>query len=83
VVPLLLGPLARSSAESALKTGLQAFPGRPSQAKLHRTCMAVDGFCTDSARRGIEDHRMDALAIALGVVMFAILFGLIYAIDRI
>ncbi len=45
--------------------------------------MAADGFCTDSARRGIEDHRMDALAIALGVVMFAILFGLIYAIDRI
>jgi hypothetical protein len=26
---------------------------------------------------------MDALSIALGVVMFAILFGLIYAIDRV
>jgi len=26
---------------------------------------------------------MDALAIALGIAMFAILFGLIYAIDRI
>jgi hypothetical protein len=26
---------------------------------------------------------MDALAIALGVAMFAILFGLIYAIDRV
>jgi uncharacterized membrane protein YjjB (DUF3815 family) len=26
---------------------------------------------------------MDALAIALGIVMFAILFGLIYAIDRV
>jgi hypothetical protein len=26
---------------------------------------------------------MDALAILLGIVMFAILFGLIYAIDRV
>jgi hypothetical protein len=26
---------------------------------------------------------MDALAIALGIAMFAILFGLIYAIDRV
>jgi len=26
---------------------------------------------------------MDALSIALGVAMFAILFGLIYAIDRV
>jgi hypothetical protein len=27
--------------------------------------------------------RMDALSIALGLAMFAILFGLIYAIDRV
>ncbi len=26
---------------------------------------------------------MDALSIALGIAMFAILFGLIYAIDRV
>jgi hypothetical protein len=28
-------------------------------------------------------HGMDAISIALGIAMFAILFGLIYAIDRV
>jgi hypothetical protein len=77
-VPLLLGPLARSSAEALLRRTFRA-----SKADLHRICIAAKAFCTDSARAPIEDQRMDALAIALGVVMFALLFGLIYAIDRV
>jgi hypothetical protein len=32
---------------------------------------------------GSKIRCMDALAIALGIAMFAILFGLIYAIDRV
>lgn len=45
--------------------------------------MWSERFCTDRARIGTEDRGMDVLAIALGVAMFAILLGLIYAIDRV
>jgi hypothetical protein len=34
-------------------------------------------------RRGVHDRLMDFLALAMAVATFAILFALIYAIDRV
>ena len=50
---------------------------------LHRTCMARTRFCMGPSQISVHDVRMDAVAIATAVATFAILIGLIYAIDRI
>jgi hypothetical protein len=45
--------------------------------------MAASRFCRDSLRIARENLRMDAVAIFAAIATFAILIGLIYAIDRI
>jgi hypothetical protein len=41
------------------------------------------GFCTRPSRGRVHDRCMDILAVAMGLAAFAILLGLIFAIDRI
>jgi hypothetical protein len=45
--------------------------------------MAGRRSCTSSSRSAAHDVHMDVVAIAIAVVSFTILLGLIYAIDRI
>ena len=45
--------------------------------------MATIDFCMRSSRRAGQDEAMDALAILLGVLMFAVLIALVYGIDAI
>jgi hypothetical protein len=45
--------------------------------------MPATAFCTASSRPAQKDEDMDAVAIALGIVMFMILLSLIEGIDRV
>jgi hypothetical protein len=45
--------------------------------------MRAGRFCTAPSRNAIHDVAMDVIAIAMGIAAFAILLGLIFAIDRI
>jgi hypothetical protein len=45
--------------------------------------MEIGRFCTVSSRRRRNHADMDIVSVALAVVMFAALFGLILAIDKI
>jgi hypothetical protein len=45
--------------------------------------MAPGGFCTAPSRPGTDHVGMDIVSVALGVLMFGVLLGLIYGIDRI
>ena len=45
--------------------------------------MAERRFYTASSRSVIEDLPMDIVSVVLGIVMFAVLFGMILAIDKI
>jgi hypothetical protein len=45
--------------------------------------MAAGHFYMRPSRPAGQDARMDIVAVVLGVAMFAVLFGLIYGIDRI
>jgi hypothetical protein len=45
--------------------------------------MALARFCTAPSRAGRHDPHMDAVSIVIGIAMFAILYALIYGIDRV
>jgi hypothetical protein len=45
--------------------------------------MATGPFYMRPSRLADHDRRMDIVAVVLGIAMFAVLFGLIYGIDRI
>jgi hypothetical protein len=45
--------------------------------------MAAGGFCMAPSRGGADHLCMDIVAVLLGVLMFAVLLGLIAGIDRI
>jgi hypothetical protein len=45
--------------------------------------MATRKFCTRASCAASQDEPMDVISIALGVLMFALLFALIYGIDAI
>jgi hypothetical protein len=45
--------------------------------------MPRPGFCTPHSLRTSHDVVMDVVAILIGVLMFTILLGLIYGIERI
>jgi hypothetical protein len=50
---------------------------------LHRICISAGGFCTDPSRPSVQDVRMDIVAVLIAVAAFAIMLGLISAIDQI
>jgi hypothetical protein len=45
--------------------------------------MAGRRSCTSSSRTAVDHVHMDVVGIAIAVVSFTILLGLIYALDRI
>ena len=45
--------------------------------------MAARDSCTPSSRAGGHDCVMDVVAVILGIAMFAVLYLLVFGIDRI